>query len=117
MSSVWFLICLSIVFIWLTGLSVLFLRKPQIKSDSLNTNLGLSGLNHWSLIRFNPFPDTGGSHSFVVCLLDNLKNGILLTSLHSRGITRFYAKRVDGGRSDQDLSGEEQQALNQAIKS
>ena len=81
------------------------------------TTQGVTGLNRWSLIRYNPFPDTGGSHSFVICLLDNLKNGILLTSLHSRGTTRFYAKKVDGGRADQDLSGEEQQALNQAIKS
>lgn len=108
---------LSIILIWLTGLTVLFLSKRSTRTANLAQPPGGSGLNRWSLIRFNPFGDTGGSHSFVICLLDTLKNGILLTSLHGRGITRFYAKKVDGGKAEHDLSDEERQALNQATKS
>ena len=117
MSPVWLLIILGIILIWLVGLTVLFLGKKPARTANLDQAPGTSGLNRWSLVRFNPFSDTGGSHSFVICLLDTLKNGILLTSLHSRGITRFYAKKVDGGKAEQDLSGEERRALNQAIKS
>ncbi len=89
-------------------------KSPQIQSNAVERGTGLS---NWSLVRFNPFPDTGGSHSFVICLLDELKNGIILTSLHGRGITRFYAKKVAEGQADSDLSGEEKQALNQAQRS
>ena len=117
MSPVWLLISFSIILIWLTGLTVLFLNKKPARTAKLDQAPGGSGLSRWSLVRFNPFGDTGGSHSFVICLLDTLKNGILLTSLHGRGITRFYAKKVAGGKAEQDLSGEERQALNQAIKS
>lgn len=117
MSPVWLVILLGIILIWLTGLTVLFLGKRSTRTANLDQAPGGPGLNRWSLVRFNPFSDTGGSHSFVICLLDTLKNGILLTSLHSRGITRFYAKKVAGGKAEQDLSSEERQALNQAIKS
>lgn len=84
-------------------------------SNKTESPLKAEGLRYWSLVRFNPFSDTGGSHSFVICLLDNLKNGIILTSLHGRGVTRFYAKRVVAGRAEDDLSGEEKQALSQAV--
>ena len=48
----------------------------------------------WSLIRFNPFSEVGGHHSFVLTLLDMHKNGVVLTGLHGRGLTRFYTKLV-----------------------
>ena len=117
MSPVWLLIIFGIILIWLVSLTILFLNKRPIKTINLDHTSDESCLKRWSLVRFNPFSDPGGSHSFVICLLDTLKNGILLTSLHSRGITRFYAKKVAGGRAEQDLSDEEQQALSQAIKS
>lgn len=68
------------------------------------------------LVKFNPFSDTGGEQSFVVSLLDRHGSGILITSLHGRGITRLYAKKVTGGHCDQELSAEEKQALTQTLK-
>ncbi len=67
------------------------------------------------LVRFNPFrEDTGGNLSFALALLDAEDNGFVLSSLHSRQTTRVYIKAITAGQSDQALSDEETQALNQA---
>lgn len=68
-------------------------------------------------IRFNPFSETGGSQSFVLSLLDEQDNGLVLSSLHSREATRFYAKKVKKGKGeDYQLSKEEQEAVKKARK-
>lgn len=64
------------------------------------------------IVRYNPFADTGGDQSFIMTLLDGAGNGIVVTSLHSRGQTRWYAKNVKEGKGvEHELSKEEQQAL------
>ncbi len=63
------------------------------------------------LVRFNPFPDTGGNQSFAMALLDESDDGFVLSSLHSRTGTRIYAKAVAMGKSDGSLSTEEQEAI------
>ncbi len=69
------------------------------------------------LLRFNPFEDTGGDQSFVLAVLNGQNSGVVLSSLHNRGITRWYAKRVKNGKGvDHQLSGEEEKAIHQAIK-
>lgn len=69
------------------------------------------------LLRFNPFEDTGGDQSFVLAVLDGQNSGVVLTSLHNRGITRWYAKKVKTGKGvDYQLSEEEEKAIHQAIK-
>ena len=66
-------------------------------------------------IRFNPFPQTGGDQSFVLSLLDEKNNGFVLSSLHSRDTTRFYAKTVKDGKGDgYQLSKEEKRAIKSA---
>ncbi len=76
-----------------------------------------SGLRRWSLVRFNPFSDTGGEQSFVIALLNDSGDGLIITSLHGRGVARFYTKKVARGQADQELSSEEKTALAQALKS
>lgn len=94
-----------------------FLLKLKRQFASLQSSHPQSGgIKHWSFVKYNPFPETGGEYSFIITLLDGLKNGIILTSLHGRGVTRFYAKEITGGVADQDLSQEEQQALHKALK-
>lgn len=69
------------------------------------------------LKRFNPFGDTGGDQSFVLGLLDGHKDGIVITSLHSRENTRFYIKSVKGGAGvEHPLSTEEQKTIAQKSK-
>lgn len=70
-----------------------------------------------SLLRFNPFEDSGGDQSFVVALLDGADNGFILSSLHSRSGTRVYAKDIKSGKSaTHALTKEEKEALEKALR-
>ena len=69
-----------------------------------------------SVVRFNPFGDTGGDQSFSLAVLDAQNSGYVITSIHGREGTRVYIKPVDYGKSKYKLSVEEQQALKQAAK-
>lgn len=66
-------------------------------------------------LRFNPFQDTGGDNSFVIALLDRENNGVLVSSLYTRGGVRVYGKSVGQGKSKQPLSQEEQKVLEEAV--
>ncbi|MGA7733175.1 MAG: DUF4446 family protein [Chloroflexia bacterium] len=74
-------------------------------------------VQHVGLVRFNPFQETGGDQSFALALLDGRGDGIVISSLHSRTVTRFYAKPVKGGTSQLSLSEEEAKAVQQAMGS
>ena len=64
------------------------------------------------LVRFNPFSETGGNQSFSLALLDGEDSGLVITSLHSREMTRIYAKPVKKQKADGfELSVEEKQAI------
>lgn len=68
------------------------------------------------VIRFSPFRDTGGDQSFALALLDEKNSGIVLLSLHGREGTRIYVKPIKDGKSRYELSREEKQAIEEAVK-
>lgn len=68
------------------------------------------------LVRFNPFEETGGDHSFSAAFLDGEDTGLILTALHTRERTRVYAKDVKNGKTKIELSMEEKKALEKAKK-
>lgn len=68
------------------------------------------------VIRFNPFKEIGGDHSFSLALLDGEDSGVIVTCLHTRERTRVYMKGIKRGKSELDLSLEEKKALERAIK-
>lgn len=68
------------------------------------------------LVRFNPFNETGGDHSFSLCLLDDKHNGFIISCLHARDRTRVYAKPILSGNSTIKLSQEERKSLTAALK-
>ena len=68
------------------------------------------------LVRFNPFGDTGGDHSFSLAILDHMNNGIVISAVHARSGTRVYAKDIIEGKSSHNLSKEEAKALEEASK-
>jgi hypothetical protein len=73
-------------------------------------------LQHVGIVRFNPFEDTGSDQSFAIALLDDRRDGIVISSLHGRGQTRVFAKPVEGGASKHTLSDEEAQAIQVAVE-
>ena len=73
-------------------------------------------LQHIGLVRFNPFDDTGSDQSFAIALLDDQRDGVVLSSLHGRANTRVFAKPVADGTSPHNLSDEEQEAIRIALE-
>lgn len=76
-------------------------------------------LNHiqkLGLVRFNPFSETGGDHSFCLAILDGKDSGVVITGLHTRERTRIYIKPILRGKSELTLSLEEKKAIEKALK-
>ena len=68
-------------------------------------------LQHMGMVRYNPFGDTGGDQSFAVALVDGHGNGVVLSSLHGRHMTRVYGKPLLKWESTYSLTDEEKQAI------
>lgn len=69
------------------------------------------------LVRFNPFKEIGGDHSFSLAILDGADTGVVVTGLHTRERTRVYMKAIKSGKCEFELSEEEKRALIKAQKS
>jgi len=85
--------------------------------DALARELERSGRRHMQrvgLVRFNPFRDAGGDQSFAVALADGEGNGFVVSSLHSRDVTRVYGKPLVAWNSIYALTDEEKQAIDKA---
>jgi hypothetical protein len=91
-------------------------RRVAALSGRVDTveGAGRKMIQRVGVVRFNPFPDTGGNQSFVVALLDAQGDGVVLSSLHARGGTRIYLKQVAAARAETALSDEETEAINRA---
>ena len=79
--------------------------KKEIKKAV--TNVGI--------IRFNPFKEVGGDQSFSIALLNGQHSGVVVTSYYGREFNKVYAKPVQNGTSEYELSEEEKGAINQSI--
>lgn len=73
-------------------------------------------LSKISLVRFNPFGDTGGDQSFCLAILDHDDSGFVISGVHARSGTRVYAKDIIHGESKHHMSKEETKALKQAME-
>lgn len=90
----------------------LVLQCAKIEKD------GLFHAQKIGLVRFNPFKDTGGDQSFALAILDGNDNGLVISSLHGRTGSRWYAKTVTLGKGkEHELSEEELKAIKQAKES
>lgn len=68
-------------------------------------------VQHVKTVRFNPFTETGGNHSFATALLDEHGNGAVISTLYSREKTSVFAKPVKNRQSEFELTTEEAQAI------
>jgi hypothetical protein len=73
-------------------------------------------LRNVAVVRYDAFGDMGGRLSFSAAIVDDLGDGIVISSIHARGESRTYAKGIVGGASSITLTPEEQQALASATK-
>jgi hypothetical protein len=99
--------------VWLIAITTLLIIH---RKNNKSPVLPFSSKIRFGLVKYNPFPDTGGEQSFTLSLLDGDGDGILFTSLHGREATRTYVKKIKQGESDQKLSAEERMSLSQALE-
>ena len=68
-----------------------------------------------SLVRYDAYGEMSGHQSTSIALLDARRNGVVLSSILHRDQARLYAKRVEGGVGELELSPEEQEAVRLAL--
>lgn len=99
-------------------------KKQKNTEDKVNKALNkikeldkvaLHSVQKVGIVRFNPFSDIGSNQSFVIALLDQKDDGVVISSLHAKEGTRIYAKPIKNGESEYPLSKEEEEALRKAI--
>lgn len=73
-------------------------------------------INRTSVVTFDAFGDISGNQSRSIALLDSLGNGIVLSVLVGRSETLFFSKQVRGSRGAEELSPEEQEAVDRAMR-
>ena len=68
------------------------------------------------VVRYAAFEDMGSDLSYSVALLDAHNDGIILSSLFGRDVSRCYVKPIQAGKSTYKLTAEEEQSLQEAMK-
>jgi len=76
---------------------------------------GKSHVQKIGIVRFNPFKEIGGDHSFSLAILDGDDSGAIITCLHTRERTRLYIKPIKKGKCELELSAEEKKALEKVV--
>lgn len=85
------------------------------KISQIETKLSFA-IRRVGFMRYNAFDDMGSQLSFSLALLDDFKNGIVLTSIYGREDTVTYCKEIKDGTSNIPLSAEEIIVLERAVK-
>jgi len=88
--------------------------QELFNSTKLLEKMADQSIQKVSIIRFNPFKETGGDQSFAIALLDPQDNGLIISSLFTREGNRIYSKPIENGQSSYPLSKEELEALKKA---
>ena len=71
-------------------------------------------LRHLAVVRYDAFGDMGGHLSWSLALADDAGHGVVLTSIHGRSEARTYAKSISGWSCEQQLSPDEEVAIEHA---
>lgn len=66
------------------------------------------------IYKYSAFSEGGSDLSFSVAILDETKDGVVLTGIHSREQAYIYAKPIVKGESKYSLSPEEKEAISRS---
>jgi hypothetical protein len=72
---------------------------------------------HRALVRYDAYNELSGRQSVSIALLDDEQSGIILSCIHHRDQARVYAKHMQGGQPELELSPEEAEAVRLALAS
>ncbi|MGN0342259.1 MAG: DUF4446 family protein [Roseburia sp.] len=68
------------------------------------------------LVKYDAFNEMGGKLSFSLAMLNQKNDGFIINAMHSREGCYTYIKEIIGGNSIINLSDEEKEALDMAVK-
>ena len=91
-------------------------RVKNGQIEEIYNNLNIT-YQKCGIVKYDAFNEMGGKLSFALCMLDKKNNGFVLNAMHSREGCYTYIKEVVNGESTIELSENEREALNNAIKS
>lgn len=91
-------------------------NQVDLKKEISQVQSHLSGsFQKLGLVRFNAFGKTEGEPSFVIALLNERNDGVVMNFIYVHDAVRVYAKQVKAGKGDKhELSGEEKEAVEKA---
>lgn len=93
------------------------LKKYQTHFEKIDETL-LTAYQKVGIVKYDAFKEMGGKLSFALALLNQDNSGFIINSMHSsREGCYTYIKEVIHGEAFVVLAEEEQEALNQAVKS
>lgn len=76
-----------------------------------------TAIAHRALVRYDAYNELSGKQSVSIALLDDERSGVVLSCIHHRDQARVYAKAVNGGEGELELSPEEAEAIRIALAS
>ena len=93
-------------------------RYAKIDGDIADINTEISKcIKKVGIVRYNAFEDVGSNLSFVVALLNDNNNGIVLNGIYARESSNIFAKPIENGECSYVMSNEEKDAIKKAINS
>lgn len=72
-------------------------------------------VRHIGIVNYDAFDNVANKMSFSAAILDDRKNGFVITGIYSRDFAYVYTKEIIGGVPQKELSKEEIDALNKAL--
>lgn len=94
-----------------------FKKTMEGRIEDINTRVQGS-LRGVGMIRFNPFAGSGSSKpSFAAAFLSESGDGLVISTLHARDSVSIFTKNIVKFVGEQELTDEEQQALEKAKNS
>ena len=86
--------------------------QSQINKHLITVDRRLSkSIRKVETVRFNPFLDAGSNQSFAIAFMNDEGDGVVMSSLYARDRMSIFAKPITGGKSEFELSVEEQEVL------
>lgn len=97
------------------------LEAVRAESEALHRRLETAegrldgAIAYRGLVRYDAYNEMSGRQSTSIALLDASRSGVVLSSIHHREQARLYAKRLNGGEPELELSPEEAEAVRLAL--
>lgn len=90
------------------------LAKLQPVVEALDGRMP-GALRYAAVVTYDAHSDQAGNLSRSIAVLNERRDGLVITLLHGREDSMFFTKMIRGGRGVEPLSAEEQTAVDRAV--